>query len=51
MAGVVAVRLTRSPELAVAVTVRYEFTVWVGIGPKVMTWPEPAPLNRMLWAV
>ncbi len=48
MAGVVEVKLTDRPELAVAVKERIELRLWAGIGPKLMVcWvlPVPVPLN------
>jgi hypothetical protein len=53
MAGVVEVRLTGNPELAVAVNTKAEFTAWAGIAPKVMVCgvlPVPMPLRSILCA-
>ncbi len=51
MAGVAEVKLTGSPELAVAVNPKVELAAWAGIAGKLMVCgvlPVPMPLNRML---
>ena len=52
--GVVDVKLTGSPELAVAVKAKVELAFCAGIAPNVMVcWvlPVPIPLNARLWVV
>jgi hypothetical protein len=54
MAGVIEVKMTGSPELAVAINCSVEFAAWTGIAANVIVCgvlPVPMPLNRMFCAV